>query len=79
MQIGPAAGLGGEPVDISEISFLKIRMLIQNLLFAHTGAQPSENIPHRDPEAANARLASAFFWLNRDPASEGGVHKADYR
>jgi hypothetical protein len=42
-------------------------MLVEDLRFGHTGAQPAGNIPHRDPEPTDAGLAAA----RATPASDG--------
>ena len=67
-QIRPAPRIGGELADSREIGFLKVGMLVENLLFGHPGAQPAEDIPDRDSQSADARLSAARTRLNGDPA-----------
>jgi hypothetical protein len=54
---GEAAGVGCVTIDDGKVRFLEIRMLIENLVFAHSGAQPAEHVPYSDPEASNAGLS----------------------
>ena len=63
-----AAGFGGDLVYSREVVLLEVGMLIENLLLGHSGAQPSEDIPHCDAQTSNARLATALAGFNRNPS-----------
>lgn len=49
-------------------------MLIENLVLAHSSAQPAEHIPYGDTKPANARLSSALTGLGCNPACCYRVH-----
>ena len=62
--VGPISHVGRECIHGCEVLFLKAGMLIQNLFLGHAVRQPAENIIHRDPHPANARLSVALIRFN---------------
>ena len=77
-EIRPPPGIGGELVDSREIGFLKVGMLVENLLLSHPGTQPAKDIPDRNSESANARLSSTLTWFYGDSADARGRHWKAY-
>jgi len=43
-EIGTTTGGGSETIDVRKISLLQVRMLIENLILAHSGTEPAEHI-----------------------------------
>jgi hypothetical protein len=73
-EIGTAASIGGETIDVRKIRLLEVRMLIEDLVFGHSGTQPGEHVPDSDPEASDAGLSPALPRLDRNPAYYSNFH-----
>ena len=73
-EVGAATGVGGEAIDVRKISLLQIRMLIEDLFLAHSGAQPAEHVPDSNTEATDAGFPAPLPRLDRDPAYCGSFH-----
>lgn len=71
---GAASGVSGEAIDVRKISLLQIRMLFENLVLAHSGAQPAEHIPYSDAKSPNAGLSPALTGLDCNPACRDRAH-----
>ena len=63
-------------VDSREAVFFEVRVLLEDLSFAHSSAEPPEHIPNRNAQTPDARLTSAL-WLNRDSCVDC-VHRRTY-
>src|SRR5260221_2975749 len=60
-------GFGGELIHGREVRLFELGMLIEDLLLAHSGAQPAQYVPNRDTQSANTGLSAALTWFNSDP------------
>lgn len=61
-----AASLRGELIHGGEVVLLEVGMRIENLCLGHSSTQPSEDVPHRDSQSANAWLTATLARLNRN-------------
>ena len=59
-ELGAASDVCVKTIDVREISLLQIRMLIENLVLAHSGTQPTKQIPYGNTEAPDARFSPRF-------------------
>jgi hypothetical protein len=57
---------GGKFVYRTEIIGLQFRVVIEDLLLRHARREPAQHIPYGDAQPADARLAGALAWLDRD-------------
>ncbi len=51
-----ASGVSSKTVDVRKISLLQIWMLVENLVLAHSGAQPAEHVPYSNATSPERRV-----------------------
>jgi hypothetical protein len=64
--IGQVGHLCRKRIDSREVLFLETGMFVEDLLLSHPMREPAKDVIHRNPHAADTRLAVPFVGFDRD-------------